>query len=140
MFPFGVVRMISPTAGESALWRERFSAIRPPHTSGAPDGARAGEYAPLLISLTKEREIVHRWCSCASPALQNGWGRDSAQARGAPLVHGPNERKIAQSRQLKQTTNTLYHVEMENAIRKASLGQLSGTTASRHLSRTALSK
>ena len=56
MFPFGVVRMISPTVGESALWRERFSAIRPPHTSGAPDGARAGEYAPLLISLTKERE------------------------------------------------------------------------------------
>ena len=30
--------------------------------------------------------------------LQNGWGRDSARARGAPLVHSPNERKRERER------------------------------------------
>ena len=36
-------------------------------------------------------------CLCGVVAsfhpLQNGWGRDSARARGAPLAHSPNERK-----------------------------------------------
>ena len=48
---------VSPSNRQTLPLGESFSfTYRPPHMSGAPDGARAREATPLLISLPKERD------------------------------------------------------------------------------------
>ena len=52
---------------------------------------RGSAFGPGL--LRRPIPLASKQASVLLMPLQNGWGRDSARARGAPLAHSPDERR-----------------------------------------------
>ena len=85
--------LLSRAPSRKSVWG---ASIRHPRTCGCACARESRGWTALGLPPRRERE---RERERGREPLQNSWGRDSARAKGAPLVHSPNERERERERE-----------------------------------------